>query len=318
MAKLPVIKHPKVLVGVDGVDDAGVYQLTEDLALVQTVDFFTPIVDDPYEFGRIAAANALSDIYAMGAAPITALNIIAFPEEGLPGLDVLAEILRGGQDKCTEAGAPIIGGHSIDDKEPKYGLAVTGVVDPKKMWTKAGARAGDVLILTKPLGTGILSKAIKSGNASPRQIAAVIATAHTLNKYAAEIASKYDVRAATDITGFGLVNHLLDICRASGVGAVVHASALPVLDGVRGFIEQKAVPGGSMRNLEHAGQALVTDLPEVERIVFSDAQTSGGLLLCAPKDRAQEMVKELRDNGALAHAAIGAIVESSCPEVRLI
>ncbi len=318
MAKLPVIEHPRVLIGVSGADDAGVYLLSDGLALVQTVDFFTPVVDDPYEFGRIAAANALSDIYAMGATPITALNIIAFPEYGDLGLDVLAEILRGGQDKCAEAGVAIIGGHSIDDKEPKYGLAITGTVDPKAMWTKGGAKPGDVLILTKPLGTGILSTAIKYGDATSAQIDSVIQTAQTLNKDAARIAGKYGIHAATDITGFGLINHLLDICTASGVGAVVSASALPVLSGVRELIEKQVIPGGTMKNLDHAGQALITELPKIDQIIAADAQTSGGLLLCAPKDNARQLQRELEDFGTPASAIIGEIVESLTPSLTLI
>lgn len=319
MENFPPMPHPKVILGVDDMDDAGVYLLREDLALVQTVDFFSPIVDDPYAFGQIAAANSLSDIYAMGAEPITALNIIAFPEGDDPGMDVLGRILLGGRDKCEEAGVPILGGHSVDDKEPKYGLAVTGIIHPDDLWSKSGARPGDKLILTKPLGTGILATAIKKGAASPDQIKAVIETASGLNKSAAEAGRKFSVHAATDVTGFGLVNHLLDICKMSKVGARINYHALPVLDGVLEFIRQDVVPGGSRRNRNHAGLKFIVNpaLSDSEALVACDAQTSGGILFAVSAEQAEDFVAALIETKSLAHAVIGEITDSPEPVVRL-
>jgi len=315
-----VLRHPKVLIGADSVDDAGVYLLADDLALVQTLDFFTPITDDPYAFGQIAAANALSDVYAMGATPITALNIIAFPEKGDLGLDVLGAILRGGHDKCAEAGVPILGGHSIDDKEPKYGLSVTGTAHPARLWRKDGAKPGDKIILTKPLGTGILATAVKAGKASAEDERRMIETASALNRRAKETAENFDVHAATDVTGFGLANHLLDVVRQSGVSAVVSVGALPVLPGVRGFIEEKIIPGGTKNNLAHAAEHLVSDqgISDTDRLVACDAQTSGGLLLFVPAAQADELAEQLAKAGTLAHAIIGDVVAADCPTLRLV
>ena len=319
LKEFPSNKNPKVLYGVNAADDAGVYLLREDLALVQTLDFFTPIVDDPYDFGRIAAANALSDIWAMGAEAITAMNIITFPEQGEPGLEVLAQILKGGFDIAQQAGVVILGGHSVDDKEPKYGMAVTGTVHPNKIWGKDGALPGDKIILTKPLGTGIIATAIKKANPSKEAVALLTKTACTLNKYAADAARKVTVHAATDVTGFGLVNHALEICRASVVGMEINISMLPVLNHVTDLIAQGHVPGGTKKNLTFAQDRLVIDdgVTQTQQIIAADAQTSGGLLLAVPSDQAKELSARLKDAGTPAWAIIGTVIESKTPVLKL-
>src|SRR5687768_5775462 len=248
VAGLPRPTDPRVLVAADTADDAGVVQLTEELAIVQTADFFTPIVDDPYAFGRIAATNALSDIYAMGGRPVSALNLVAFPLETL-GPDVLREILRGGADAAAAAGAAVVGGHSIDDPEPKYGMAVTGVVSPREVLTNAGGRVGDALVLTKPLGAGAVATAIKRGLASPELVERAVAVMTTLNDRAAEQARAAGAHALTDVTGFGLLGHLHELASASGVAAEVEAAALPAIEGVPELLaDDRVLAGGSKRN----------------------------------------------------------------------
>ncbi|MDP7127996.1 MAG: selenide, water dikinase SelD, partial [Candidatus Marinimicrobia bacterium] len=242
-------KDDRVLVSFESADDAAVVRLDGDRLIVQTVDFFTPIVDDPYQFGQIAAANSLSDIYAMGGTPIFALNIVAFPINDLPK-DILTEILQGSADKALEAGITIVGGHSIDDKEPKYGLVVTGEVEEQNLVKNNGAQPGDALILTKPLGTGIIATAIKKGKADSDQIDAAVLSMSTLNKAAAEAMNGLDVHAATDVTGFGLLGHLLEMCKASNVSAEINFKNLDFLPGVRELAEKGIIPGGSKRNLD--------------------------------------------------------------------
>ena len=253
LAGLPGVADPNVLVGFDTSDDAGVYRLRDDLAIVQTVDFFTPIVDDPFDFGRIAAANALSDVYAMGGTPLTALNLVAFSLEQL-GIEVLAEILRGGAEIAAEAGVAIIGGHSIDDPEPKYGLAVSGIVHPDELLTNAGGRSGDALVLTKPLGAGAVSTAVKRGLDAPLAEAVEVMT--TLNRDASAAARAAGAHGLTDVTGFGLLGHLHELALASGLAAEVDASDVPAIDGVLELLadpdEARAVAGGTRRNREHA------------------------------------------------------------------
>ena len=287
----------RLLVGSDTVDDAAVYRLSDDLALVQTVDFFTPIVDDPYDFGRIAAANALSDIYAMGATPVLALNIVAFPLERL-GAKVLGEILRGGRDVVRAAGAIVAGGHSIDDPEPKYGLSVTGTVHPDQVLTNAAAAAGDVLVLTKPLGVGAITTARTRGlSDDPGLLDRAVEVMAALNALAASAARKAGAHAVTDVTGFGLVGHLHNLCRASGAAAILDAEAVPAIDGALELLgdgddtneaDALAVSGGSRRNREHA-EAFTTFAPTVstarERLVC-DATTSGGLLVAVAEAHA--------------------------------
>jgi len=302
---------PSLIVGFDTADDAAVYRLRDDLAVVLTTDFFTPIVDDAYDWGRIGATNALSDVYAMGGSPLVALNLVAWPREGLP-FELLARVLEGGADAARGAGCIVAGGHSIDDAEPKYGLAVVGTVDPARVLTNSAARPGDVLVLTKPIGLGVVSTALKRGAASEAQVAAAIEVMTTLNATARDAALDADVRAATDVTGFGLLGHLREMCTGSNVGAVVDAAAVPVLDGVRGLLARGMVAGGTRRN--HAFVAPDVDfgaLDEDEQLLLADAQTSGGLLLAVAPDRAGDLVAGLRARGTLAAAVIGRMTEAN-------
>ena len=291
LASLDGTVDPAVLVGPATADDAGVYRLREDLALVQTVDFFTPIVDDPYDFGRIAATNALSDVYAMGGEPLTALNLVAFSLEEL-GDEVLREILRGGADVVREAGAVIVGGHSIDDREPKYGLAVTGSVHPDEVLSNAGGRAGDALVLTKPLGAGAISTAAKRGTAHDGQVAAAVAVMTELNRDAARAARAAGAHAMTDVTGFGLLGHLHELTRASGVAAEVDAGAVPAITGALELLgDEGAVSGGARRNAEHAATFASIDaaVSPARRRLLTDPMTSGGLLVALPAERAADV-----------------------------
>lgn len=301
---------PSVLVDAGSADDAAVYRLTSDRALVATADFFTPIVDDAYDFGRIAAANALSDVYAMGARPLFALNLVAFPRALLNGEeDLLGEILRGGADVARSAGIPIIGGHSIDDQEPKYGLCAIGEVHPERIVRNAGAQPGDVLVLTKPIGTGVIATAIKRAVASQQAIDAAVESMTRLNDRASAGMLEAGAHAATDVTGFGLIGHLLEMLRASGVGAELEAAAVPVLPSAREMALAGHVPGGTERNRKDSADAVTwsADVDEVTRLLLCDAQTSGGLLISLPMDRAQPLVDALRRDGHAA-ALIGRIV----------
>jgi selenide, water dikinase len=307
---LPVSRDPRLLVGPATADDAAVVRLRDDLALVQTVDFFTPIVDDPYDFGRIAAANALSDVYAMGGRPLSAMNVVAFPLERLGG-DVLGEILRGGADVVAAAGAVLAGGHSIDDAEPKYGLAVTGTVDPRAVVTNAGGRPGDVLVLSKPLGVGAIVTARKHGAADDALLGAAVAVMAALNAGAAQAALAAGAHAMTDVTGFGLLGHLHGLARESGLAAVVHADAVPAIDGVEALLTgEDAVSGGSRRNAQYA--AGFTEVgPGVapwRRRLTADATTSGGLLVAVAPERA----------GELAGAVVGELVAGEPGAIRLV
>jgi selenide, water dikinase len=288
---LPVSADPRLLVGSATSDDAAIFRVTDELALVQTIDFFTPLVDDPYDFGRIAAANALSDVYAMGGQPLTAMNVVAFPLERLGG-DVLREILRGGLDVVTEAGASLVGGHSIDDAEPKYGLAVTGVVDPRALVTNAGGRAGDALVLTKPLGVGAIVTGRKRGAAGDGVLAAAVDTMTTLNDAASAAALAAGAHAMTDVTGFGLLGHLHNLARESGLAAEITAAGVPAIDGVEELLaDDGAVSGGSRRNAEYAEAftAFAGDVPAWRRRLVADATTSGGLLVAVSPERADQV-----------------------------
>src|SRR3954452_14617863 len=288
---LAAVDDPRLIVGSATADDAGVVRLRDDLALVQTVDFFTPIVDDPYDFGRIAAANALSDVYAMGGEPVTALNLVAFPLERL-GADVLREILRGGGDVVRAAGALLVGGHSIDDPEPKYGLAVTGTVHPDDVLTNAGGRAGDALVLTKPLGVGAISTALKRGAGDEALLARAVEVMTTLNAEAARAARAAGAHGMTDVTGFGLLGHLREMAAASGVAAEVDADAVPAIAGVEALLRDgDAVSGGGRRNRAHAEKftRFADDVPEWRRSLVCDATTSGGLLVALAPERADEV-----------------------------
>ncbi len=308
VAALPQPTDPRVLVGHATSDDAAVLQLRDDLAIVQTMDFFTPIVDDPYDFGRIAATNALSDVYAMGAQPLCALNLVAFPLEALGG-DVLAEILRGGHDAVVAAGASVVGGHSIDDPEPKYGLAVTGTVHPAEVLTNAGGRPGDRLVLTKPLGAGVVATALKRGLAEPGVVAAAIEVMTTLNAEGAAHARAAGARALTDVTGFGLLGHLHELALASGCAAEVAAAAVPAIGGVHELLAGgEAVAGGTRRNRAHADGFTTWDdgVPEELRTLCCDAMTSGGLLAAVPGD------------GAMPGWEVGRLVDGEAGAVRVV
>ncbi|MFC3800650.1 selenide, water dikinase SelD [Cohnella sp. GCM10012308] len=285
---------PNLLVGIDTSDDAGVYKLSDELAIVQTVDFFTPIVDDPYAFGQIAAANAISDIYAMGGKPLTALNIVAFPINTLDK-QILADILRGAGDKVREAGATLVGGHSIDDKEPKFGLAVTGIIHPNRVKTNAGAKPGNKLILTKPIGVGILTTSIKNDRLSESEIARVTQVMATLNKTAAETMAGYTVDACTDVTGFGLLGHALEMAKGSGVGIRIRQADVPVLPRARELADSGLVPGGTKKNFEHVSPHVKFPeaMDQTDRWVLCDAVTSGGLLIAAAGDQADALLEAL-------------------------
>lgn len=306
---LPQSTDPNVLVGTNTVDDAAVYRLTDEIALIQTVDYFTPVVDDPYAFGAIAVANGLSDVYAMGGRPITALNIVGFPVGTLP-LSVLTTILQGGSDKAAEAGVSVVGGHTITDPEPKYGIAVTGLSHPGKVITNAGARPGDVLILTKPLGIGIITTAIKLDLVSQATIDRIVKVMSALNKSASESMVAAGVKAATDVTGFGLLGHLWEMLRAGKVGARIHAGSVPVLEEAWDLARAGVVPGGTYANRSFLGDSVTwgEGLGEDVQLILCDAQTSGGLLISVPAGQASDLERDLRRRGVSPVARIGEIV----------
>ena len=300
--------HPNLLVGLGHPDDAGVYKLTDDIALVQTVDFFTPIVDDPFVFGQIAAANALSDVYAMGATPITAMNIVTFPSDTMT-LDVLREILKGGLDKTNEAGCPLVGGHTVKAPELKYGLSVTGTVHPDRVWTNLGAKAGDAIILTKSLGTGIVSTALK-GNLVHAETADLVAESMaTLNRIPAEVARGFEVHACTDVTGFGLIGHAVEMLGGTGLGIEFNSGALPIFPNVDAYCDMGLLPGGLTRNRNYVSCRLdiAADLPMYIADVVCDPQTSGGLLFAVPETEAPGLMDALRKKG-VSPATIGRFV----------
>jgi selenide,water dikinase len=317
LAKLPKQTDPNVLIGFDTADDAGVYRLSDELALVQTVDFFTPIVDDPYTFGQIAAANALSDVYAMGGRPISALSIVGFPNTGRD-LGVLESILQGGRAKMEEAGCAVIGGHSIGDEEIKFGYAVTGLVNPARVLSNAGALPGDRLILTKRLGTGIISTALKEGCASEAAINAAIGCMCALNRTASEVALEFRVHAATDVTGFGLLGHARELALASNVSLAIDHARIEFLPEALDYSRAGHLPGGLRRNREFLeGCVEFTDsvLEEVRNLLF-DPQTSGGLLLCVEPQAASRLVATLGERGVVAQEA-GEVIGKSKPLIQI-
>lgn len=298
------------MVGFATSDDAGVYKVTEDIAMIQTVDYFTPVVDDPYKFGQIAAANALSDVYAMGGVPKTALNIVGYPIKKL-GPYILKQILAGAFDKVKEAGAVIVGGHSIDDQEPKFGISVTGFVHPERIWKNVGARPGDILVLTKPIGVGILTTAIKRGKATDEQIELVTSTMSELNKVAAEELQHLSPHAVTDVTGFGLLGHASEMARGSGVSLHIHTSSIPVIPGTFELANEGVVPGGSKANHEwlKSDVKYASHITKEQQLVLCDAITSGGLLVSLSKDEASIYLDMLAKKNLTA-AIIGEVVES--------
>ncbi len=300
----------RVLIGFEESDDAAVVRLDGDRYLVQTVDFFTPIVDDPYQFGQIAAANSLSDIYAMGGQPLFALNVVGFPIKELPK-SVLTEILQGGADKADEAGITIVGGHSINDKEPKYGLVVTGEVNKNQFIRNDTAKEGDVLVLTKPLGIGIIATAIKKGEANKSLIDAAVEVMVTLNKSAADIMNSLEVHAATDITGYGLLGHLSEICNGSYVSSEIQVSEIPYINGTSELAEKGIISEGSKRNFKTSKKytKFSESISETEKFILSDAQTSGGLLISLSENQANEYLNQFRNETGMEVAVIGKIVK---------
>jgi selenide,water dikinase len=314
---LPIQSHPDLLVGMETADDAGVFRLTPEIALIQTVDFFTPVVNDPYTFGQIAAANALSDVYAMGGRPLTALNIVCYPSRTVPK-EVLQAILAGGLNKIHEAGALLVGGHSVDDTELKYGLAVTGVVHPEKVLTNGGARRGDRLILTKPLGTGVIATAIKGRLASPEAETEAIRVMTALNRLPAACLENLAVHAVTDITGFGLLGHALEMAVASKVELTFTAHRVPVLSAAKEYAAMGLLPAGSYANRRFCDKHLQV-APGIEPLLvdlFSDAQTNGGLLLAVDPDQAPAFLDCLKRHGIHA-ALIGEVTGQAQGRIRL-
>lgn len=318
LRRLPLANDPRLLVGSATADDAAVFRLDARRALVQTVDFFPPIVDDPFPYGQIAAANALSDVYAMGGRPLTALNLLAVPDDLLPP-GVIRDILRGGAAKAREAGCAIVGGHTLTNPQPLYGLSVTGLVDPRRILTNAGGQPGDRLVLTKPLGTGIVTTGIKRNLATPAVVRRAVASMRHLNRVGADLAERGWIRAATDITGFGVLGHLGSLCRASGVGARISLGALPALPGVADLLAHDCVPGGTRRNLEHASAWTEFDpaVPPPARWLAADAQTSGGLLLCVPPKRLSAVLRLLRQRRTPSHAVIGVLLASPAGRIQV-
>ena len=316
---LPPFHHPNLIVGTETFDDAGVFRLRDDLAIVNTVDFFTPIVDDPYTFGQIAAANALSDVYAMGGEPATALNIVGFPR-GTLDLEVLTDIIRGGSERVRAAGAVVIGGHSIIDEELKYGMAVTGVIHPDRVVRNVGVQIGDALVLTKPLGTGIITTGLKRRKASAASLRAAVRSMVRLNDTASALMRTCPVHACSDVTGFGLLGHAFEMASGSGVTIVLEARALPLLPGARRLAQQGCLTGGCRRNRQYlktktsVDRSIPSDLVEIAL----DPQTSGGLLVALPADRAEAFVEELRAKGIDAAARIGHATAAQGASVRLV
>lgn len=316
---LPAPTDPNLLVGFQSSDDAAVYRLTDDLAMVSTVDYITPPVDDPIWFGRIAAANALSDIYAMGGRPVTALNLVMYPEKKL-GSEILRQILKGGHEKVSEAGASLAGGHSTDSEEPVYGLAVSGVVSPKRILTNSGAQAGDVLILTKNLGTGVLFNACRSGRLPRVELDPVLPQIAALNGPAMEIALKYDIHACTDITGFALAGHTLEMALGSGLIFQIEYAALPVHSHVFEMYQKGETTGsnGANRQLVTDRLDLPSGLSAVRQELLFDPQTSGGLLLAVAEDQADALLRELRQAGIAAASIIGQALAGPQPRLRIV
>ncbi len=311
------IESAEALVDASTSDDAAVYSLGDGRALVVTLDFFTPLVDDPYDFGRIAATNALSDIYAMGARPLFALNLLAFPRD-LLNEGIVDEIIRGGSDIAREAGIPVMGGHSVDDPEPKYGMVVVGEAREEAVVTNAKARVGDSIVLTKPIGTGIVATAIKAEAATPDEVNAAVASMTTLNREAAEAMAEAGVVAATDVSGYGLLGHLANMLTQSGAAAEIDASSVPVLPGVERLIADGHVPSGTRRNLEDLGDRVdFGGHDEALRLTLSDAQTSGGMLISVPQDRAQRLLDDLSKN-APAATVIGRVTAGAPGTIKIL
>ena len=325
LCDLPLVKNSKLLVGLEKPADAGIYKLTKDIAIIQTVDYFTPIVDDPYAFGQIAVANALSDIYAMGGKPLTAMNIVCFPKKELE-ISVLKDIIRGGIDKMHEAKVLLLGGHTVDDLELKYGIAATGIIHPKKIITNSKAKIGDKLILTKPLGTGIIATAIKAGMAKKETIKITVNSMLTLNEKAAKImleigvnpapACRSGVNACTDITGFGLLGHTYQMVFNSNVGIIIYSEKVPLLPEIKNFIEQGLVPVGLYANRDFYLPYIETNLPSEQLEILFDPQTSGGLLISVPENKSEKLLRNLLTAGIKDASLIGEVIKK--PKRKII
>jgi len=319
LSRLDFGSSPDLLVGISTGDDAGVFRLRDDLAVVSTIDFFTPVVDDPFTYGQIAAANSLSDVYAMGGTPQTALNVVCWPQSGLPG-EMLAQVLRGGYEKAREAGVFVVGGHSVADEEVKYGMAVTGVIDPRRIVRNVGARPGDALLLSKPLGTGILMTAFKRDRLATEYYTPAVRWMAELNATAARAMLKYEVHAATDVTGFGLAGHGTKMADGSGVTLLIEESDLPLLPGALELSREGMIPGGGKRNREFYGPGVKVSeevADEIAEIVF-DPQTSGGLLISLAESEAHSLLADLQKSGNTDAAIIGRVVQRGRFSIELI
>jgi selenide,water dikinase len=306
---LPLISDPNLIVGIERAEDAGVYKLSDELAIIQTLDFFTPIVDDPYTFGQVAAANALSDVYAMGGRPLTAMNIVCFPVKTMD-MAILKEILAGGLDKMREAGVILIGGHSVEDQELKYGLSVTGIIHPAKVIFNTGAEVGDKLLLTKPLGTGIINTALKGGLANDGAASKAISCMVTLNREASELMRGVEVHACTDVTGFGLLGHACEMIEGTNVGIVIYSSSVPLLPETEGYAQMGLIPAGTIRNRDFRLPMieLATEISDERLLILFDAQTSGGLLISVPGQEADILLQRMHEEGIEEAAIIGEVV----------
>jgi selenide,water dikinase len=315
---IPSPRNERLLVGIETHDDAGVYKLTDDVAIIQTVDFFPPICSDPFEFGQIAAANALSDVYAMGGTAITALNLMMFPSTRIP-LEALAEILKGGLQKVTEAGALIVGGHTIDDYPPKYGLAVTGIVHPDKVITNAAAREDDVLILTKPIGSGIIIAGKRIGEAKTESYRAALDNMKLLNSKGAGLMQQFGVRCATDITGFGLLGHARKMAAGSKVTLRIHGKRVPLLHGAGQLAEMGCLPGAAFRNQEFIEESCsyAQGVDYTTKMLLCDAQTSGGLLICISEKKAAGLLEQLKNNGYPLSEIVGEVIEKNGADIAV-
>ncbi len=311
LASIPGSNDPNLLISGATMDDAGVYKITDEIALVQTVDYFTPMVDDPYVFGQVAAANALSDVYAMGGRALTALNIMAYPPLAVPKESV-GKILLGGADKVREAGAVIAGGHTIEDKEPKYGMAVTGLIHPEKIAGNNGAKPGDLLVLTKPLGVGIITTAIKGEVAEENAVKRVIETMTELNKTASEVMQDIGINGCTDVTGFGMLGHTWELSSASGVNIEIYSSSIPLLPTTYELADMGIVPGGAKANLYYLEDKVDFDnIEETYKDILADPQTSGGLLISVPEDKSFELIEELENRGVKEANIVGKVCEKT-------
>lgn len=317
LTAIPKMSNENLIVGLETSDDAAVYKVSDDKAIILTLDFFTPVVDDPYTFGKIAAANSLSDIYAMGGEPTVAMNIVCFPK--CVDMNVLKEIMRGGAEKVMESGAVLVGGHTVDDNEPKYGLSVTGMVHPDKVRANAHVRVGDVLILTKPIGTGIVNTAIKGEIASDEDYEEAVRTMEYLNKYPAMAMQNIEVNGVTDVTGFGLVGHTIEMAEGSDVTIELFAQQVPMLKNARNFASMGIIPAGAYTNMEYFGPRVQTEENIEQSIldVLYDPQTSGGLLISVAEENAQALIQSLQDNKALCYAIIGQAVAKEDKAIKI-